>query len=96
MIACCICCVVVLLIASLCYTGCQKELPGWRYSQRNFKKIHQEFALTKLCARNILNGIVPGLDTAYVEVKVTLPSPANIPFPQNEQNGLSFSGSGVL
>ena len=84
-----------LLIASLCYTGCQKELPDGGIARGTLKD-SSGICFNEIVHGTFYNGIVPGSDTAYVEVKVNVTKPGQYTISTNEQNGLSFSGSGVF
>src|SRR6185436_2565147 len=83
------------VVVSMMNAGCQKELPDDSVAKGTLKDA-SGVCFTGIVHGTFYNGIAPGSDTAYVEVKVNVTTPGHYTIFTNEQNGFSFMGSGVF
>ncbi|MEO8763705.1 MAG: hypothetical protein ABI416_05430 [Ginsengibacter sp.] len=77
-------------------SGCKKEVSIENHIATGSLKDISGICLQKIVHGTFYNGITPGDDTAYIELKVNVLTPGTYSVFTDLQNGLRFSGSGVF
>lgn len=91
--------VVVSLLAGMFFlTACQKEysVEVNRNAAEGSLQDSTGNCLQDSVVGTYYNGVTPGSDTAYIQVKVNVTKPGSYTIYTNKQNGLSFSDSGYF
>src|SRR5437764_596633 len=76
--------------------GCAKEFSFEKHVAKGTLKDSSGICFAQTIHGTFYNGITPGADTAYVEVKVNVAITGSYSVFTDEQNGFRFADSGVF
>lgn len=85
----------VLLISVFAFAGCQRTI-SWDFSAKGTLKDAAGICFPSTISGTFYNGITPGIDTAFIQVKVNVTSPGTYIISTDVQNGLQFFDSGTF
>ncbi len=86
---------IFLFLMPFLFSACQRTI-SWDFKATGTLKDAQSICFPANISGTFYNGITPGSDTAYVEVKVNVFSTGNYTISTDVQNGLRFFDSGFF